>query len=158
MERIQIISIVASITLLFFILILIRNRKLKEEYSLFWLLFSFILIGLSAWKNSLDWFAAQIGIAYAPAALFLVLIMAIFMILIEMSLIISKQSEWIKLTAQDIGVLKMELEELERKNKEISRFLIEEKKKRNGKKDSVNYHKSNKRKSEKHTKSILYKS
>ncbi|NPD45547.1 MULTISPECIES: DUF2304 domain-containing protein [unclassified Lentimicrobium] len=123
MDKIQIITITGSIALIIFIISLIRNRKLKEEYSLLWLFFSFLFLALSIWKDALDWFAAKIGISYAPAALFLILIMSIFIMMIEFSLIISKQSEWIKQSAQDIGLMKSEIEKLEVKQKKLEEEL-----------------------------------
>lgn len=116
MDKIQLISIIGSGILIFFIFSLIRNRKLKEEYSLLWLFFSFVFLALSIWKDALDWIASLIGISYAPAALFLILIMSIFVMMIEFSMIISKQSEWIKQSAQEIGMLKLEMEKFNTRN------------------------------------------
>lgn len=115
MDRIQIIAISGSFLLIIFIVSLIKNRRLKVEYSLLWLLFSVIILAISIWKSGLDWFAAIVGITYAPAALFLILIMIVFVMMIEFSMIISKQSEWIKKSAQDIGMLKLEVEDLRKK-------------------------------------------
>lgn len=114
MVKIQIISIIGSLVLLFIIFSLMKTKKLKEEYSLLWLIFAIIFLMLSIWKNALDWIAALVGIDYSPAALFLILIMAIFIIMVEFSIIISKQSEWIKRTAQDIGILRLEIEEMKK--------------------------------------------
>lgn len=119
MDKIQILSTIGSIVLIVFIVALIRNRRLKEEYSLLWLFFSFIFLVLSIWKDALEWFASAIGISYAPAALFLILIMTIFVIMIEFSMIISKQSEWIKRSAQHIGIVNLEISDLEQKNRDL---------------------------------------
>lgn len=123
MDKIQIIALTGSLVLIVFIISLIRRRRLKEEYSLLWLLFSFVFLGLSIWKDGLDWFAMKVGISYAPAALFLILIMSVFIMMIEFSLIISKQSEWIKQSAQDIGILKLEIDDLEKSRGEIIKAL-----------------------------------
>ena len=66
----------------------------------------------------LEEFARLVGIAYAPAALFLILLLAVFLILIEFSIIISKLAERNKNLAQEIGILKEELEKLKGDNKE----------------------------------------
>ncbi|MCF8235836.1 MAG: DUF2304 domain-containing protein [Bacteroidales bacterium] len=114
--RIQLVAIAGSILLIVFILILIRKRRLKEEYSILWLFFSFVFLILSFWRGSIDWLAAKLGVAYSPAALLLVLLMAIFVIMIEFSTIISKISESNKNLAQDLGLLKEELDKLKNKN------------------------------------------
>jgi hypothetical protein len=114
-NRIQIIAIAGSISLLIFIIVLIRQQRLKEEYSILWLLFTVFFITLSVWRNGLEWISDLIGIAYPPAALFLILIMALFVMMIEFSLIISKQSERIKLIGQNVGLMKQEITELREK-------------------------------------------
>jgi len=126
MDKIQLISILGSVLLIVFIITLMMYRRLKEEYSLLWLLFSIIFLVLSIWKNGLEWIAQLIGISYAPAALFLILIMSIFGMLVEFSLIISKQSEWIKQSAQEIGLLKLELEKYSKKLEELTSKKAEE--------------------------------
>ncbi len=113
--KIQYIAIIASFLLLFFVLYLIRKRSIKEEYSLLWLFFCVVFIVFSIWRDGLDQLARLIGVAYAPAALFFIFLLAILMILIEFSIIISKLSDKIKNLAQEIGILKMEIEKLKKK-------------------------------------------
>lgn len=111
-QRTQYIAIIASILLFLYILYLVRNKRIKEEYSLLWLFSSIMLISFSAWRDGLEYFAQLVGIAYAPAALFLILLLAIFLTLIEFSVIISTLSDRNKILAQEIGILKMEIEKL----------------------------------------------
>ncbi len=110
-------SVLFSAALFIFIIYLVRNRKLKEEYSLLWLFFSVIFIIFSVWRNGLEIFAHSIGIAYAPAALFLVLVMAMFFILIQYSVVISRLSNMNKTLVQEVGILKTELEKLKKGRK-----------------------------------------
>jgi len=111
-QKTQYIAIAASIGLFIYILFLVKNKRIKEEYSLLWLFFSAIFIMFSIWRSILEEFAAMVGIAYPPAALFLILLFAVFLILIEFSVIISKLSERNKSLAQEIGLLRMEVERL----------------------------------------------
>jgi len=108
----QVIAIVVSISLFLYILYLVRKKKIKEEYSLLWLSSSFVFILFSIWRDGLEYFAKLIGIAYPPAALFLLLLLAIFLILIEFSINISKLSEQNKILAQELAILRNELEGL----------------------------------------------
>jgi hypothetical protein len=114
-NRIQYLSIIGSLILLAFILILIRNKKIKEEYSLLWLIVSLVFLFFSIWRDALDYLAHLAGIAYAPAAIFLIFFIAVFMILVQFSIIISKLSEQNKRLIQEIGLLKMELNQLKEK-------------------------------------------
>lgn len=115
-SQIQIVAITVSLLLFLFIMYLIRSQRLKEEYSLLWILFSLVFILFSFWRSGLDYISEFLGVAYPPAALFMILLMAIFLILIEFSIIISKLSNKNKTLAQEIGMLKYEIEKL--KNKE----------------------------------------
>src|SRR5688572_10984713 len=89
-HRIQVFSIIGSLLLFVFILKLVKRKKLKEEYSLLWLGFGFIFIVLSIFKPLLEVVASAIGIIYAPAALLLMLVLSVFFILIQFSVVISK--------------------------------------------------------------------
>lgn len=102
---IQVISIFGSLAFLFFILFLIRIRKLKEEYALLWLFFGAVFLLLAVFRRSLEIVSSLIGIAYPPAALFLVLILAVITILIHFSLVISKMKDKQKQIAQRLALL-----------------------------------------------------
>ncbi|MNR80350.1 hypothetical protein D3C72_110720 [compost metagenome] len=110
--RIQILSIIGSILLLAFILELLRKRKLREEYSLLWLGGGVLFLVLSLWRDLLTQLSFALGIAYPPAALFLVLIMGAYLMLLHFSLVFSAMSEKTKAMAQEIALLKLELERL----------------------------------------------
>lgn len=113
----QVIAIIVSLGLFFFIFYLVRKKKIKEEYSLLWLFSSIVFIVFSIWRNGLEYFAGLMGIAYPPAALFLILLLAIFLILIEFSINISKLSEKNKILAQELALLQKELEDLKAEKK-----------------------------------------
>jgi hypothetical protein len=114
---IQYIAIIGSTIFIFFILELIRKKTLHEAYSLLWLFFALVFLGLSVWRQGLDVISGLIGISYPPAALFLTLLIAMFLILIQFSIVISKLSENNKKLAQEVGLLKNEIETLKPKKK-----------------------------------------
>lgn len=112
-NRIQIIAILGSITLLIFIFRLIQRKKLSENYAIWWVVFGLIFCVLSVWRDALDLFASSVGIAYPPTALFLVFMLAVLLILIQFSLVISRLSEGNKKLSQDIGLLQAEIQKLQ---------------------------------------------
>jgi hypothetical protein len=111
-QKTQYIAIIASIALFLYIFYLVRNKRIKEEYSLLWIFSSVLFIFFSIWRHGLEHFAQLVGIAYPPAALFLILLLAIFLILIEFSRIISKLTDRTKTLSQELGILKAEFEKL----------------------------------------------
>jgi hypothetical protein len=110
MDKIQIISIIASLMIFFVVVNLVRRRRLKTEYSLIWLIVSLTFIIFSFWRDGIDWLAKLFGIAYAPSVLFIILLVGIILLLIEFSIIISKQSERIKVLVQEIGLLRLDIQ------------------------------------------------
>lgn len=114
---IQYISVLGSVVFIGLIVMLIRNKRIKEEFSILWLFFGIVFLFLSIWRGSLEIIAGILGIAYAPAAIFLILIIAIISILIHLSLITSRLTDQAKVMIQELGLLKMEIDTMKKKTK-----------------------------------------
>ena len=108
-NRVQFVAVLCSILFLLFIIELIRKEYIKEAYALLWLFMGGIFLILSVWRDGLEVLSRFIGVAYPPAALFLVLILFITLILIQFSIVISMQNERIKKLTQEIGILKTQI-------------------------------------------------
>ena len=117
---IQYVAIVGSVIFILCVLRLIHNKKLREEFSLLWLFLGIVLLVLSVWRNSLEIIALTLGIAYAPAALFLILIIVIISILIQFSLLITRLTDYVKNLVQEVGLLKMEVDVMQKGSKDCS--------------------------------------
>jgi hypothetical protein len=113
--KIQIISILGSLIFTFFILELIRRKKLKEAYALIWGIMSILFLILACWVEGLIFVSKLIGIVYAPATLFLVLLVTVILILIQFSVIISGQVDKIKKLTQELALIKERLSKLDNK-------------------------------------------
>jgi len=107
--KIQIISIIGALTFMFFIFRLIAKGKLREEYSIIWIICTVILLVFSIWRNGLDVLAKLLGVYYAPALVFLAAIFAIIVFLVHLSVVNSKQHEQIKKLTQEMAILKSKL-------------------------------------------------
>ena len=107
-ERFQIFAIIGSIIYLFFIGSLIRSKKLREDYSILWVFLGLVILVRSIWRESLEYISRFMGVAYAPAAIFILLIGALVLICIQFSTIISKQANQISTLAREIALLKNE--------------------------------------------------
>ena len=73
--------IILSIVVIAYILESVRRNKLSIKTSFRWIIASFIMLFLSIFPYSLDWFALQIGISYPPA-LFLTLAIVFLVIIV----------------------------------------------------------------------------
>jgi len=89
---------------------LIRRGRLKERYALLWLLASGILLILST-TNILENVSHLIGIYYPPSTLFLIAFLFLLLITLHFSVVISGLSEQNKRMAQEIALLRRDMED-----------------------------------------------
>jgi hypothetical protein len=109
--RVQILAIVGSALLFFFVLELLRRRRLAEPYAILWLLASVVLLVLSVWDDLLDSLADAVGIATPANALFVVGFGFVLVLLLSFSSVISRLTRENKLLAQEVARLSREREE-----------------------------------------------
>lgn len=63
-------AIIFSVVFMLSIIILVRNNKLEEKYSLLWLIFGIGIIILSIFPNIIDKLAKYFNIIYPPSLIF----------------------------------------------------------------------------------------
>ncbi|MDP3997118.1 MAG: DUF2304 domain-containing protein [bacterium] len=110
--RTQTFAIVVSGGLFLLIVYLIRSGRLKEGYSLIWFFIALATVALSVFSGLLDVFARFIGIAYVPAALFLVLLGGVYLLGIHFSLLLNRYDKRIRQLAQEHAILKEQIAKL----------------------------------------------
>ena len=110
MDLLKMIAIGGSVTVLFLVVELIRRGKLKERYSLLWLLASVVLLALSSTQGIL-FLSHVLGIYYPPSALFLVAFLFLLLITLHFSVVISELSEKNKRLAQEIALLRRDMDD-----------------------------------------------
>lgn len=106
--RVQIFAIAGSALLFFFVLELLRRRRLSEPYAILWLAASVVLLVLSVWDDLLETLADAVGIATPANALFVVGFGFILVLLLSFSTVISRLTRENKLLAQEIARLNRE--------------------------------------------------
>jgi len=118
MDLLKIFAILGSGALLIVVVELIRRGRLKERYALLWLLAGAILLFLSSSRSLLDAIARQLGIFYPPSLLFLLAFFFLLLITLHFSVVLSSLSEKNKKLAQELALLRRELEEAFKRGKE----------------------------------------
>ncbi len=113
----RIISLIIFVSLLCFIIELVRRGRLKENYSLFWIVTSVALIIFSVFANHIIKGISVIVVIYEPAnAFFVALFGGIILILLHFSVIIPDLSRRNKRLIQQFSILKKKVTELEKNN------------------------------------------
>jgi hypothetical protein len=108
--RIQIFAVFGSLAITAFIFELIRKRKMLEKYSLLWFGAAMVLIVLSLWRDLLEKTAAFLGVYYAPSALFIIAAFFAMAMFLHFTVVVSRLSEQNKTLAQEIGLLREEMQ------------------------------------------------
>jgi hypothetical protein len=111
--RIQLVSIVVAVGLLAIVLELVRRKRLMERYALLWLLSALVMLGLAIWRGALERMADGLGIAYPPNALFVIAFGFVLLLLLHVSLAVSRLSDQSKLLAQHVSLLDERLRAVE---------------------------------------------
>ena len=95
---------------------LVRRRRMMERYALLWLAAAATLLVLAIWKGLLTTLSADVGIKAPANALFAVGFAFVVVLLLSVSLVISRLSDQNKQLAQRVALLDDRLAALEKQN------------------------------------------
>lgn len=115
LNRVHMLGVVFSLILICSVFWLVRERLLREKYSLVWFLIGLFTLLMSVSRGLMDWFSGLIGVDYAPSALFAILIACSYLLLLNVSVSLSGMKSHNKALAQELGLTKLRLEELEKR-------------------------------------------
>ena len=111
-DRIQVVALAVSVTLLVVVLELVRRRKLTEEYSFLWIVASLGLLVVAVKRDTLHTAARWMGVYYPPALLLLLLILIVFVASLCFSVVVSRQRTQIERLIEETAILSAELKDL----------------------------------------------
>ena len=111
MDLLKILAVAGSGIVLLAVLELIRRGRLKERYAILWLLAGGVLLLLSSSRDLLEAIASLLGVFYPPSLLFLLAFFFLLLITLHFSVVLSGLSEKNKKLAQELALLRQELEE-----------------------------------------------
>lgn len=115
MTRIQIITIIINLMFLFYIARLIIKGKLREEYSIVWLICTGVLLLFSFWSEGLAVMSHIFGV-YEPANLvFTGFIFIILVYLLHLSVVNSKLQRNMTRLTQELALMKEKMEREKRR-------------------------------------------
>ncbi len=104
--RIQLLSIVAGVLLLVYLIRLIIQGRLRIEYAFVWFSFTLMSLVFFIWREELNVVAGWVGILYPPTFVFIIAIFAMLIHLLHLSVVISKLCAQNRILAQEIALIK----------------------------------------------------
>lgn len=111
-DRSVIFTVGASLMALLVILELVRRRRLSEEYSLLWLATAVVMLVVGLWRDLLHSLAAAVGIFDPSNLLFLLAALFLLFMQLYLSTVITKLTQENKEIAQQVALLRYEVERL----------------------------------------------
>jgi hypothetical protein len=110
--RQKIFAILVCIGVVIFIIEMVRQRRLREEYSVLWLATSMLIFILVVRYDWLQALTGLIGAGLVTTTLFIFAIIFLMLISVQFSVKISKLTNQVKDLAQDNALLRAELKQL----------------------------------------------
>jgi len=101
-----------GLAVLVLVINLVRKRQLQERYALLWILAGLGLTLAPLFINQIDQVAYALGFAYPPALLLMVAVIGLLLIIFQLSLTLSRNSDQLKVMSQELGLLRHDMEVL----------------------------------------------
>jgi hypothetical protein len=107
-SQVRILAVLVAVLFLFLIIDLIRRRKLQERYTVVWFVAGLGLLALALVPGLLEWLAARAGVRDTNSALFATALLVSGLMLLNLTVVISRQGEQITRLSQEIAILRSE--------------------------------------------------
>lgn len=104
LDRIQFFSILFSLTVFAAIFWLVKRRKVKEEYSILWFATALVFLYMSIDRYAVDRLGNLFGIAYKPTILLLIISGFITLVLVHITVVITRLTDQNKELIQELGL------------------------------------------------------
>lgn len=104
----EIFAVIMSVMIFVVIIALVRNRKLKEEFSWLWLLIGLAVLIPVFWYDFLLQLTDLIGAVEATTTLFIFSILFLFFIALHSAIKLSQLSNQLKNLGQKVSILEAE--------------------------------------------------
>jgi hypothetical protein len=110
----KVFALIISITIFVVIILLVRNRKLREEFSWLWLLTGLAIFVLAVWYDFLVTLTALIGAVTATTTLFIFSIIFLVFTALHFAIKVSQLSDQVKNLVQKISLLEAQIDQSSR--------------------------------------------
>lgn len=104
----RLVAVGGSLAMLALIVELVRRRRLKEEYSVLWIVTALILLLLSSWYGLLLAITKAIGAVLPTSTLFFAGLMFVMVMLLHFSVRVSQLERTVTTLVQELGILNVE--------------------------------------------------
>ena len=111
MRPISVLVVIVALLIALTVVWYVRRWRLKEQYSLLWLVLAIGMVVPAAAPGLVEWFANRLEVVDAPALLFFMALAFVAVMLFHYSLEISRLSDENRLLAQDLALMRTRIGE-----------------------------------------------
>ena len=98
--------IIVSIIILLYVINIVRKKQFSIKESFWWFVASIVMLILSIFPYSIDWFAKKLNIAYPPSLLFVICIIFLLFINFRNSKRMSELQMKVVELGQELAIVK----------------------------------------------------
>ena len=120
MRPISVLVIVVALLIAFTVVWYVRRWRLKEQYSLLWLILAVGMVVPAAAPGLVEWFADRLDVVDAPALLFFLALAFVAVMLFHYSLEISRLSDENRQLAQDLAIMRTRIDEVPHRARDVT--------------------------------------
>jgi hypothetical protein len=105
----NILGLIVSVIFLGYLIYLIKNSKLKEEYSFLWIAVSIVMIAVSIFPQLLNFLRRFLGFSFIENILYFFSLFFLLVLSLQMTVQVSKLSNQTKTLAQKLAMMEEKL-------------------------------------------------
>jgi hypothetical protein len=102
--RAHVLVLIVTLSMIVFILRLVRLRQLRSKYALIWLITAIVLLPLGLFPGVLEPIANWLGVDYAPTAFAFVAVGFLFLVVVHFSWELSRLETRVRKLAEELAL------------------------------------------------------
>jgi len=106
-----ILGFIGSLTTLVLLFELLRRRRLREKYAVFWVVVALLTLVVAVFPSTLGWVAALIGVSVPSNLLFFVASMVLLGVSVHHSYELGRLEERTRTLAEEVALLRFEAQQ-----------------------------------------------
>ncbi|TCZ76099.1 DUF2304 domain-containing protein [Paenibacillus albiflavus] len=116
--NIFLVSFVFCLFFLFVVIDLIRRKRLEERYSILWIVIGLLMLILSIFPDFLETISQLLGVVYPPSLLFFLGYVFALIVILHLTMVVSKLHRQMTRLIQEVALLKNEKEEAQKEQEQ----------------------------------------
>lgn len=112
-----VLGIIASVTTFAIVIEMLRRRRLRERHAGWWLVAGFLAVIISIFPEVLRWTASALGFEIPVNLVFFLSLFVLFLVALQHSSELTQVESHNRLLAEEVVLLKLRVENLEKQTK-----------------------------------------